>query len=167
MNIPLNIDWQQILLHLFNFTILAGGLYLLLYRPVKEFMQKRDAYYQGINDQAEQLKQQADQLKKDYQQKLSEADSEITQKRADVQKQLEAFRQQQVSQAEKQAQAILQKAKESADREHEQMLSKASKELTDLAVSAAEKIVLKDQGDPYDQFLNLAEGEKPHEQSKE
>ena len=56
MNIPLNIDWQQILLHLFNFTILAGGLYLLLYRPVKEFMQKRDAYYQGINDQAEQLK---------------------------------------------------------------------------------------------------------------
>ena len=160
MNIPLNIDWQQILLHLFNFTILAGGLYLLLYRPVKEFMQKRDAYYQGINDQAEQLK-------KDYQQKLSEADSEIAQKRADAQKQLEAFRQQQVSQAEKQAQAILQKAKESADREHEQMLSKASKELTDLAVSAAEKIVLKDQGDPYDQFLNLVEGEKPHEQSKE
>lgn len=32
MNIPLNIDWQQILLHLFNFAILAGGLYLLLYR---------------------------------------------------------------------------------------------------------------------------------------
>ena len=32
MNIPLNIDWQQILLHLLNFAILAGGLYLLLYR---------------------------------------------------------------------------------------------------------------------------------------
>ena len=31
MNIPLNIDWQQILLHLLNFVILAGGLYLLLY----------------------------------------------------------------------------------------------------------------------------------------
>ena len=24
-NIPLNIDWQQILLHLLNFAILAGG----------------------------------------------------------------------------------------------------------------------------------------------
>lgn len=35
MNIPLNIDWQQILLHLFNFAILVGGLYLLLYNPVK------------------------------------------------------------------------------------------------------------------------------------
>ena len=48
MNIPLNIDWQQILLHLLNFAILAGGLYLLLYKPVKAFMEQRQAYYQGI-----------------------------------------------------------------------------------------------------------------------
>lgn len=41
MGVPLNIDWQQILLHLFNFLILAGGLYLLLYKPVKAFMEKR------------------------------------------------------------------------------------------------------------------------------
>ena len=46
MNIPLNIDWQQILLHLLNFAILAGGLYLLLYKPVKAFMEQRQAYYQ-------------------------------------------------------------------------------------------------------------------------
>ena len=26
MGVPLNIDWQQILLHLFNFVLLAGGL---------------------------------------------------------------------------------------------------------------------------------------------
>ena len=30
MGVPLNIDWQQILLHLLNFVILAGGLYLLI-----------------------------------------------------------------------------------------------------------------------------------------
>ena len=38
MNIPLNIDWQQILLHFFNFSILVGGLYLLLFKPVKSFI---------------------------------------------------------------------------------------------------------------------------------
>ena len=164
MNIPLNIDWQQILLHLFNFTILAGGLYLLLYRPVKDFMKKREDYYKEINDQAEKVKEQADQMKQDYQTKLSAIDAELAKKKADAQKQLDAMRQQQVEQAQNQAKQILDKAKESADREHELMLTKASKELTDLAVSAAEKIVLKDQGDPYDQFLNLVEGEKPHEQ---
>ena len=52
MNIPLNIDWQQILLHLLNFVILAGGLYLLLYKPVKAFMEKRQAYYQEQDRQA-------------------------------------------------------------------------------------------------------------------
>ena len=41
MNIPLNIDWQQILLHLLNFAILAGGLYLLLYKPVKAGISSR------------------------------------------------------------------------------------------------------------------------------
>ena len=42
---PLNIDFQQIFLHLFNFIILALGLYLLLYRPVVAFMDKRQAHY--------------------------------------------------------------------------------------------------------------------------
>ena len=37
---PLNINWQQILLHLLNLVILAVGLYLILYKPVKKFMQK-------------------------------------------------------------------------------------------------------------------------------
>ena len=44
MNIPLNIDWQQILLHVLNFVILFGGLYFLLYKPVKNFMAKREAH---------------------------------------------------------------------------------------------------------------------------
>ena len=35
MNIPLNIDWQQILLHALNLVLLVAGLYLLLYKPVK------------------------------------------------------------------------------------------------------------------------------------
>lgn len=37
---PLNIDWQQILLHLLNFLILGVGLYLLLYKPVRKFMKR-------------------------------------------------------------------------------------------------------------------------------
>ena len=52
MNIPLNIDWQQILLHFFNFSILVGGLYLLLFKPVKDFMAKREQHYQAIDDDA-------------------------------------------------------------------------------------------------------------------
>lgn len=55
MGIPLNVDWQQILLHLFNFIILFGGLWLLLYKPVKNFMAKREVlqgYGQGCRREA-------------------------------------------------------------------------------------------------------------------
>ena len=71
MNIPLNIDWQQILLHLFNFSILAGGLYLLLYRPVKDFMRKREEYYQSMDEQARQDRASAQALQQEYQARLA------------------------------------------------------------------------------------------------
>lgn len=77
MSIPLNIDYQQILLHLFNFSILAGGLYLLLYRPVKQFMERREAYYEDIHRQAQEDRDQAEQLKAACQEKLAQADAVI------------------------------------------------------------------------------------------
>ena len=52
MNIPLNIDIQQILLHLVNFAILFIILYLVLYKPVKKFMVKREEYYANMDQEA-------------------------------------------------------------------------------------------------------------------
>ena len=77
MNIPLNIDWQQILLHLFNFAILAGGLYILLYKPVKDFMAKRESYYQNIDNETKSRLQQAEELKNSYCGQLSVVAQEI------------------------------------------------------------------------------------------
>ena len=54
MNIPLNIDWQQIILHLLNFAILAGGLYFLLYHPVRKFMDQREEHYRQMENEAQQ-----------------------------------------------------------------------------------------------------------------
>ena len=162
MSIPLNIDWQQILLHLLNFAILAGGLYLLLYRPVKQFMEQREAYYQDIHQEAEQVKAQAAQMKAEYQARLSEADADIARKRTAV----EQLRVQQVSDAKQEAEQILAKAQESARQERTEMMAKASKELVDVAVATAEKIALGADEDPYEQFLRLAERRSAHEQSQ-
>ena len=59
MNIPLNIDWQQIILHLLNFAILAGGLYFLLYHPVRKFMDQREEHYRQMENEAQQRLDQA------------------------------------------------------------------------------------------------------------
>ena len=160
MSIPLNIDWQQILLHLFNFAILAGGLYLLLYRPVKQFMEQREAYYQDIHQEAEQVKAQAAQMKAEYQARLTEADADIARKRTAAEQELEQ------AHAKQEAEQILAKAQESARQERTEMMAKASKELVDVAVATAEKIALGADEDPYEQFLRLAERRSAHEQSQ-
>ena len=70
MNIPLNIDWQQILLHLLNFVILAGGaVSQALYKPVKTFMEKRQQYYQ--EQDAKAAKTLADAEKNEAQRSVS------------------------------------------------------------------------------------------------
>ena len=57
---PLNINFQQIFLHLLNFTILFAAMYFLLYKPVKDFMDKRAAYYADLDRQAQDKLEEAE-----------------------------------------------------------------------------------------------------------
>lgn len=165
MNIPLNIDWQQILLHLMNFVILAGGLYFLLYKPVKAFMDKRAAYYQEQADQAAQTTQAAQQLKADYEARLSAADDEIREEKTQAQKDAAAAAQQQLDAARAEAEKIVSDAQAMAERSREKIVRQAGQDVKDLAAEATEKLVLQSGGDAFDQFLDLAEKEAQHEQS--
>ena len=166
MSIPLNIDWQQILLHLFNFTILAGGLYMLLYQPVRQFVEQREEYYCGIHQEAERVKAEAEKLKDAYEQKLLEAESTISKQKAFAEKELNQLRAQQIAAAREEAEAIVTSAKESARQERVEMIATTSRELMDAAIAAAEKIILGKQSNPYDQFLALTESEASYEQSR-
>ena len=76
-NLPLNIDIQQILLHLFNFTILFGALYFLLYSPVVKFMKQREDYYKDLEDKAKANVDDTQKTKEEYEAKLAKADEEI------------------------------------------------------------------------------------------
>ena len=82
MNIPLNIDWQQILLHFFNFSILVGGLYLLLFKPVKSFMAKREKHYADMESAAVAREKDTEELKAEMAKREAAFDTELEEKRA-------------------------------------------------------------------------------------
>ena len=165
MNIPLNIDWQQILLHLFNFAILAGGLYLLLYKPVRDFMEKRRAYYQEMEDSANEKLSQAKILESQYQAKIDAAEAEIVQMKAKAVKESEAMSDSMMKSAQQQSKKLIQEAKLNAQREHNRILSETREEITQIAVEAAKKLLEEDPSKIYDEFLNAAATAK--EQSRE
>lgn len=106
MNIPLNIDWQQILLHFFNFSILVGGLYLLLFKPVKSFMEKREKHYADMEAAAVAREKDTEALKAAMAQREADFDAVLEEKRAAAAKEAEAFAQQQRDAAKAQADKI-------------------------------------------------------------
>ena len=130
---PLNIDWQQILLHWMNLAILTGGLYFLLFKPVKQFMEKREAHYRELDKQAEDKLAQAEQLRAGCQAKLEAAEDEIRQERARAQQAAAQAAQEQLTQAEEQARHIVAKAKAEAEQTKERAIRESQKELPEVA----------------------------------
>lgn len=160
---PLNINLQQILLHWMNLAILTGGLYFLLLKPVKQFMEKRAAHYEELDRQAEDKLAQAEQLKADCQAKLDGADEEIRQERSRVQQAAQQAAQEQLDQAEEQARRIVAKAHAEAEQARERALRESQKEMRELAAKAAKKLAAQPEADIFDQFLDLTEGGGAHE----
>ena len=111
---PLNIDWQQILLHWMNLAILTGGLYFLLCKPVKQFMEKREEHYRQLDQEASGKLDEANQMKAEYQEKMEAAKEEIHQARAKAQQTAQQSAQEQLTQAQAQAKQIVDRARAEA-----------------------------------------------------
>ncbi len=141
MKIPLNIDWQQILLHLFNFAILAGGLYFLLYKPVKAFMDKRMAQYQQQEEEAAAKLAEANAMEKKYREHLEAAEEEIAQKKSQAAKEAEKIAQTRLEEAKKKEEQILAEAREAAEQEKRKAVQEAREEIVELAVQMAGKVL--------------------------
>lgn len=163
MNIPLNIDWQQILLHFFNFSILVGGLYLLLFKPVKSFMAKREKHYADMESAAVAREKDTEELKAEMAKREAAFDTELEEKRAAAAKEAEAFAQQQRDAAKAQADRILSDAKSAAENERQKIVAEANREAVAIAEEAMEKLLAKETSHAYDAFVNAAEGEEKHE----
>ncbi|MBQ8001003.1 MAG: ATP synthase F0 subunit B [Ruminococcus sp.] len=154
---PLNIDWQQILLHLFNFVILFAVLYFLLYKPVKQFMDERTEYYKNLDDEAKANLAESEKVKAEYTERLSQSEAEIAKSKEIARKELAMSIDAQKKQAENEAAKIIADARITAQREREKILKEAQGEIADMVTTATEKIVLGSGADAFDQFFAVAQ----------
>ena len=157
MNLPLNIDVQQILLHMLNFVILFGGMYFILYKPVKDFMDKRTEKYKEERADIENNLKEAQAAREEYTKKLENAEKEIAEKMAEAEKEAEKSAQLARKKAESEASEIIAQARNRAEAEKKEILGSAKKDVAALAAEAAEKVVYKDASEAYDGFLDIIE----------
>ena len=143
---PLNIDFTQVLLHMLNFVILVGALGLLLYKPVNKFMTDRAAHYEALKKENEETASANEKLKAEYDEKLASAKASY------------------LEEAKQKASFILASAEKDAERRRESILDSAQTEISELVLSAAQKL-LSDTVTPerdsalYDEFIKLTESQ--------
>lgn len=154
MGVPLNIDWQQILLHLFNFCLLFGGLWLLLYKPVKDFMQKRTEHYSQMQAEAEKKLAEAEKQEKEYDSRLQNATLEINELKNNAVMQANQTAAGIVADAQAQKEKILTDAKKAADAEKQKALQEANLQIEGLVEGAIQKMLQHDGS--VEEFLNSA-----------
>lgn len=158
---PLGIDFAQIFLHIFNVVILFGGLYILLYKPVKKFMQKREDYYEDMRRQAEEKLKEAEDIKNDYFTRLEQADNEIRDKKHEAEEQLMQEKLRTEKEAKANAAKIVEGAKNEAERQRSLIVGGARQDISRMVEAATAKMLFNGEDDPgFDAFLDEAEREE-------
>ncbi len=161
MNIPLNIDFLQILLHMLNFVILAGGLSLLLYNPIQKFLTERAEKLAETEQKNKEAAAENEKMKAEYEEKLRATQNEIAEMKKQVEKDCAATSAQYLEIAKEKADAIIRAAEEEGRERKEHILESAQAEIGELVVAATQKL-LSDTVTPehnsalYDEFIRVA-----------
>ncbi len=155
---PLGLDFTQVFLHLFNVAILFGGMYYLLYNPVMKFMEKREAYYQEMDEEKKTALKNAQDIQTDYENRIHDIETEISQEKQRAAKDLEMYREKRTKEAEEEARRIIEEAEEEAHKRRNAILDGTKDDIYDLINNATDKLLLDGTTDSfYDAFLEDAE----------
>ena len=158
---PLNIDFVQILLHMLNFVILAGGLSFILFKPVQKFMRERKERFekQALENQKKAEENLA--LQQEYEKKIAEAETEITNLRLNAEKEAADAAKVYLDTAKEKAQEIISNAEHEAEDRKAHILESAQTEIGELVVEVTQRLLNESATEErsqalYDEFLRVA-----------
>ena len=137
----MNIHPLDIVIHILNILVLYFLLRLILYKPVKAFMDKRTASVEANLKSAKFAKVEADELKSELDAKLKGADDVVEQRLLDGTAKAGEAAEAIVEQAHTQSAEILDKARKQAQDERAQMVSTLQNQISDMAVGLAKEIL--------------------------
>lgn len=137
----ISINIWQILISMANLLIIFLLLKKFLFKPVQAVFAKREAQVKGIYDEAEKSRSSAAAMRQEYETKMAgareEADSIVRTAVQSARRESDAI----VAEASGKASHLLKKADADIAQAKQQMLQEVRGEISDLAVSIAEKVV--------------------------
>lgn len=137
----MDINVQQILFQIINFSIVLGALWYLLYKPVlKIFAERAKRIEEGQKAAQKAIEQQEkiDEMKAKTSQELKKESAKVLQaatKEAEVQKALI------LEEAKKQATVEVERLKQNWEEEQTQRVQQINQKLVDAVIAASEKVI--------------------------
>ncbi|MFM1514248.1 ATP synthase F0 subunit B [Helcococcus ovis] len=152
----LGINWQDILLHVFNFALLAILLNELLYNPINKFIENREAYYKNL--EIEKLKNLEDSkaLLQERTQKLAIIQQEAKEIKDKAIRESQIQANLKIENAQAEGEKIIEQSRIKAKLERDTLIRNTRKDLKEVVVEAAAKLALLN-GNVYDDFLDHTE----------
>ncbi len=131
----------DILLHLFNFLILAVGMTFLIYKPVRKFIDERRDNIQKEIQKGEKLQESAKAKLEEYHEKLADAEKEATEIKENTLNALDIERQRILDEANAEAMRIVDSAKKEGEDIRKQTVEDVKNEVTDAVIDIATKVI--------------------------
>lgn len=131
----------DIVIHIINIVVLFILLRLIIFKPVKKFMDNRSERIQQQMDNAAELQKKADEDKRQYESKLTEASEQATLLVKNGERQAMEQADTITADAKKQAEQILIDAEKQAEQERQRALKGLKDDVAEAAVEIAERIL--------------------------
>lgn len=137
----LGLEWQSIVLHLFNLVILTVGLYFLLFKPVKRMVKERQAKIKKIEKENTKLNDEVKKMKESTEAVLSDAKKEAAVIHENAVKVANQKADDIVSSARKEAKSLIERTEQEMEEEHRKLQKDIEQQITDVSLAVAEKIL--------------------------
>lgn len=157
----LNVTTETIVLTVINLLVLLVAFRFLLFKPVQKIIAARQKEADRQFQEAAKKQEEAEELRAQYEGSLFDLEEEKKQTLKDARDLADEQYQKIVSEAKAEAKHIKKKAAAEAEAQKEQLLKGAEKEIADIIVNAATKVVGEQSGVEgnialYDEFLDKA-----------
>ena len=136
----LGLNWTGFLWHLFNFVVLLGLLWLVLFKPVMKMLDERATRIRESLEQAEAVRRQSEQAEADRQALLAETRREAEAMRARADEQAKRIIGEAQARAESEANRILTQAQESIELTRQQMMADVRTQVADMVIGAVDRV---------------------------
>jgi len=137
----LGINVPILLAQIVNVVILLVVLYFVAYKPVMRMLDQRSKRIKDSMEQADAIKEQAARTEEEVKKQLEAAGKEGQKRIAQAAQAGEEIREKAKQSARQEAEALITRARGEIQRERDEAISELRKEVADVTITAAEKVI--------------------------